>query len=53
MGQLMRPPHVGGLFQSNKAWNVADGTSVWTGRALQAGCGDLEIIGLAHLYSAL
>jgi len=30
-----------------------DGTFVWTGRALQAGCGDLEIIGLAHLYSAL
>jgi len=30
-----------------------NGTSVWTGRALQAGCDDLEIIGLAHLYSAL
>jgi hypothetical protein len=29
------------------------GTSVWTGRALQAGFDDLEIIGLAHLYSAL
>ena len=29
------------------------GTSVWTGRALQAGYGDLEIIGLALLYSAL
>jgi hypothetical protein len=28
------------------------GTSVWTGRAVQAGCDDLEIIGLAHLYSA-
>ena len=27
-------------------------TCVWTGRAVQAGCGDLEIIGLAHLYSA-
>ena len=25
---------------------------VWTGRAVQAGCDDLEIIGLAHLYSA-
>src|SRR5438067_1041168 len=25
---------------------------VWTGRAVQAGCNDLEIIGLAHLYSA-
>ena len=24
----------------------------WTGRAVQAGCDDLEIIGLAHLYSA-
>jgi hypothetical protein len=29
------------------------GTSVWTGRALQAGYDDLEMIGLAHLYSAL
>jgi hypothetical protein len=29
------------------------GTCVWTGRALQAGYGDLEIIGLALLYSAL
>jgi hypothetical protein len=28
------------------------GTSVWTGRAVQAGFDDLEIIGLAHLYSA-
>ena len=31
----------------------ANGTSVWTGRALQVGYDDLEIIGLAHLYSAL
>ena len=31
----------------------AIGTSVWTGRAVQAGCDDLEITGLAHLYSAL
>jgi len=30
-----------------------DGTSVWTGRALQAGCDDLETIGLALLYPAL
>jgi hypothetical protein len=29
------------------------GTHVWTDRALQAGFDDLEIIGLAHLYSAL
>lgn len=29
------------------------GTSVWTGRALQVGYDSLEIIGLAHLYSAL
>jgi hypothetical protein len=29
------------------------GTYVWTGRALQAECDDLEMIGLAHLYSAL
>ena len=26
---------------------------VWTGRALQAGCEDLEMIGLALLYPAL
>jgi hypothetical protein len=31
----------------------AIGTSVWTGRALQAGNDDLEIIGLALLYPAL
>jgi hypothetical protein len=31
---------------------AAIGTSVWTGRAVQAGFDDLEIIGLAHLYSA-
>ena len=29
------------------------GTSVWTGRALQVGYNGLEIVGLAHLYSAL
>jgi hypothetical protein len=29
------------------------GTSVWTGRALQAGYVDLQMFGLAHLYSAL
>ena len=29
------------------------GTSVWTGRVLQAECDDLEMTGLAHLYSAL
>jgi hypothetical protein len=27
--------------------------SVWTGRALQVGYDGLEIVGLAHLYSAL
>ena len=27
--------------------------AVWTGRAVQAGFDDLEVIGLAHLYSAL
>src|SRR5262245_58378433 len=32
---------------------AAFGTSVWTGRVLQAGRDDLEITGLAHLYSAL
>jgi hypothetical protein len=25
---------------------------VWTGRAVQAGYDDLEVVGLAHLYSA-
>jgi len=29
------------------------GRSVWTGRALQVGYDGLEIVGLAHLYSAL
>jgi hypothetical protein len=29
------------------------GTSVWTGRALQARFDDLEVIGLALLYPAL
>jgi hypothetical protein len=29
------------------------GTLVWTGRALQAECDDLEMIGLALLYPAL
>ena len=29
------------------------GTFVWTGRALQVEYDDLEIVGLAHLYSAL
>ena len=29
------------------------GTFVWTGRALQAECDDLEMIGLALLYPAL
>jgi hypothetical protein len=32
---------------------TASGTSVWTGRALQVGYDGLEIVGLAHLYSAL
>ena len=31
----------------------ACGTSVWTGRALQAGSDELKIIGLALLYPAL
>jgi hypothetical protein len=31
----------------------AIGTFVWTGRALQAECDDLEMIGLALLYPAL
>ena len=32
---------------------TAHGTSVWTGRALQARFEDLEVIGLALLYPAL
>src|SRR5262249_55328103 len=32
---------------------AAIGTSVWTGRALQAESDDLEVIGLALLYPAL
>ena len=32
---------------------TAVGTSVWTGRALQAESDDLEVIGLALLYPAL
>jgi hypothetical protein len=32
---------------------TAYGTSVWTGRALQAGYDDLEMVGLALLYPAL
>ena len=32
---------------------IHPGTSVWTGRALQVGYDGLEIVGLAHLYSAL
>ena len=32
---------------------TASGTFVWTGRALQAECDDLEKIGLALLYPAL
>jgi hypothetical protein len=36
-----------------RAKRTASGTSVWTGRALQVGYDGLEIVGLAHLYSAL
>jgi hypothetical protein len=32
---------------------TGSGTSVWTGRALQAGYDDLEMVGLALLYPAL
>ena len=32
---------------------LASGPSVWTGRALQAESGDLEVMGLALLYPAL
>ena len=47
----------GAVFWASTIWfaslmSVA-GTSVWTGRALQVGYDGLEIVGLAHLYSAL
>jgi hypothetical protein len=38
--------------KSSRAMSAV-GTSVWTGRALQVEYDGLEIIGLAHLYSAL
>jgi hypothetical protein len=34
-------------------YTSASGTTVWTGRALQAESDDLELIGLALLYPAL
>jgi hypothetical protein len=50
-----RPPQLAvflfALFAASAL--VVNGTSVWTGRALQAGFDVLEIFGLAHLYSAL
>jgi len=52
-GQLQ--PSIGGLFIFERTSGALSliGTSVWTGRALQAKYDDLEIIGLAHLYLAL
>jgi hypothetical protein len=44
---------VGGLGEGLIAGESGHGTTVWTGRALQAGCDDLETIGLALLYPAL
>jgi hypothetical protein len=46
-------PSSPGEALSRLAMTVANGTTVWTGRALQVEYDDLEIIGLAHLYSAL
>ena len=40
-------------FRAEMAASSGYGTSVWTGRALQVEYDGLEIIGLAHLYSAL
>jgi hypothetical protein len=56
-----------GAIQNSGRWSVrraerceesrqrmsGSGTFVWTGRALQAECDDLEMIGLALLYPAL
>jgi hypothetical protein len=39
-------------MRTARALGISIPTSVWTGRAVQAGCDDLEINGLAHLYSA-
>jgi len=39
--------------QCGRGMMAVIGTSVWTGRALQVGYDGLEIVGLAHLYSAL
>jgi hypothetical protein len=64
-GQRLRLPHSKAehMAAPTNAANVEEilansepsthGTSVWTGRALQVEYDDLEIIGLAHLYSAL
>jgi hypothetical protein len=43
------------MIDSGLVWAVmsVSGTSVWTGRALQAGYDDLEMVGLALLYPAL
>ena len=41
--------------RGRRKYNITSvpGTFVWTGRALQAECEDLEMIGLALLYPAL
>ena len=49
---LHRPATRVKIFLANSEPST-HGTSVWTGRALQVGYDGLEIVGLAHLYSAL
>ena len=46
-------PPAGGSGAERVMDRHATSPSVWTRRALQAECDDLEVIGLAHLYSAL
>ena len=46
-------PPAGGSGAERVMDRHATSPSVWTGRALQAECDDLEVIGLAHLYPAL
>jgi hypothetical protein len=44
---------LGGLRTYGQSSFTGNDPTVWTGRALQAECDDLEMIGLAHLYRPL
>ena len=47
-------PRFGSALLNEWSFRTSEiGTFVWTGRALQAECDDLEMIGLALLYPAL